>query len=142
MTPALSLTTSDLAGALRRVRFDALDAGIAAMRPQAAQSLRAVIVSGARQMLGRPDLIVRAITGQIIFAPPFAAHSPAEWLADCEASIAVQVAFGRRGDRYYDGNRLIALRQARLALRWLRRDEARRVRRMETALRREIGEAR
>lgn len=118
MTRALRTTAADLGAALGSV---AMQAAQARMERRAPATLHAMIHCGAHALLARRDRLQR-LARVVYFWNSWAEPRPiAEMLAEAEARVAWLEKLGRDGDhRLYDFNRHIAMRQARLALQWLR----------------------
>ena len=97
----------------------AIDWAVAGMGARARRSQAIILRNGARQLLADPWRFDRL---------RLSGYTPDESLASCERRIAGMLALGRADSWHYDGNTLTALRQARLALRYLRRFQGRLVR--------------
>lgn len=124
---SLATTGNDLAGALSTIaggivrdQSRSLDAAEAAMPAVIRNTYRQERHEGARALIDCPDRIpskVMSLTAHIHFE----AFTLAEWLELAEEKIEAIEEAGRTGhwSYRYNSDRLVGLRQARLALRWM-----------------------
>lgn len=113
---AIETTTRDLIGALNGMRSTTLDRCIADMPDKARASELRVVKSGARIIL-QPKHRWR-------LKRLFLNHDTrplASLLHECRVKLAGEIARGREGHWSFDLNRLLALQEAHLALRFMRR---------------------
>jgi hypothetical protein len=96
----------------------ALEQAVAAMPGRAACAVRHDIKAGARLMLAKPWRIQRALYGDRLGPLP---DRIGELIAHADRRRLLAEEFGRAGHWTYSFNRHLALRQATLALRTLRR---------------------
>ena len=100
----------------------ALANAIAKMERQAPRTIRAIVHTGARMMVREPWRIYRVLYGSAMApAYPIGAASIEVMLPIADRLEAAAARCGRAGHYAYDFNRHVALKQARLALRYLRR---------------------
>lgn len=110
---AIDTTARDLIGALSGLARDrVLDRAIAAMPTRARVAVRGPVNVGARIFVKQPWRF-----GRLFLAPD--TRPLAGLIRECRQKIDSEVA--RRAHWTFDLNRLIALRQAMLALRYMRR---------------------
>ncbi|MCX5495410.1 hypothetical protein OSH11_11890 [Kaistia dalseonensis] len=89
-----------------------------ALASRAHQSWCQVFKAGARRLLAQPKRIERALYPDLYGPVPV---SIADRLQRCEARIDCERQLGRAGHFAYSPDRLVDLRQARIALRYQRR---------------------
>lgn len=94
------------------------DFDLAAVTASARRSMRKERRFGAVRMIQEPDRIEAALRPDLFGPVPV---SVAARLERCEARLACEQELGRAGHYAYSAVRLVALRQALLALRWQRR---------------------
>lgn len=83
---------------------------------RAADATKAIINAGAERMVKQPWRIVLAVHPERMAAWPPVGTTPDKLREDCERLLAAEIARGAAGHWTHDGNRLIALRQASIAL--------------------------
>lgn len=107
---SLRLTADSLTVALTGVR----DSTMARMPGEARRSISSVVKNGARDMIAEPFRLDRVLTRS-------SERSLAALISECNRRCNGMRDLGRAGHWTYDLNLHLALQQARLALRYMRR---------------------
>lgn len=105
-----------------QITADSLSAALAKMPVMSKRAVRAVIHTGARQMVKEPWRISRVLYPWGTPGDPDcdATMFLTTEIAVCERWLEASEAQAAAGSRLYDNNRHLALRQARIALTYLR----------------------